>query len=85
MCGSVCLHARREEGYCTCVYMFDNCVRVCMCAKEETQEVRRQTGRQMDRQGQDPNPLHGHPAKIFNLKCSWHLRTKCIMDILLLL
>lgn len=47
--------------------------------------MRRQTGRQMDRQGQDPNPLHGHPAKIFNLKCSWHLRTKCIMDILLLL
>lgn len=61
---------------------FECTVRVC--AKQETQEVRRQIDRQMDRQGQDPAPLQGHSAKIFDLKCSGHLRSKVhgVLDIL---
>lgn len=49
---------------------------MCVCATQETQEVRGQADRQMDRQGQDPTPLQGHSAETFNLKCTWHLRLK---------
>lgn len=49
---------------------------MCVRTKQETQEVRRQTDRQMDRQVQGPIPRQGHSAETFNLKCTWHLRLK---------
>lgn len=65
--------------YCVCVHLFD-IVEVCVCVcvpartEQETQEVRRQTDRQMDRQVLNPNPLQGHSTETFNLKCSWNLK-----------
>lgn len=50
------------------------CVYVPARTEQETQEVRRQTDRQMDRQVLNPNPLQGHSTETFNLKCSWNLK-----------
>lgn len=72
----VCTRARRGIVLCASVRVGASALYVFVRAKEETQEVRRQTDRQMDRQGQDPAPLQGHSGKIFNLKWGWHLRMK---------
>lgn len=37
----------------------------CVCANQETQEVRGQTDRQMDRQVQVPIPPQGHSAETY--------------------
>lgn len=60
----LCLSLMLCRRKCT---LFVLCVCVCVCVKE-TQEVRRQTDRQMDRRGQAPSPPQGLSVKIFNLK-----------------
>lgn len=60
-----CLRCVYEKAvsYCVCVNLFDVvevCVCLCACTEQQTQEVRRQNDRQMDRQVQDPAPLQGH-------------------------
>lgn len=79
-CVSTCVCVCKREGVlCLCVSVWccggvSACV--CVCTKQETQEVRKQTDRQMDRQVEDPTPLHSHSAETFNLKCTWHLGFK---------
>lgn len=78
VCARACVrtHARRGIVLCVSVRVGASALYVFVRAKEETQEVRRQTDRQMDRQGQDPAPLQGHSGKIFNPNWGWHPRMK---------
>lgn len=54
--------------------MFLRCVCLRVFPGQSTQEVRRQTDAQMDRQVQNPAPLQGHSAETISLKCTWWLK-----------